>query len=107
MIKSSIGFNHCFLSDASPLIALALCGKLDLLDKLFDQVCIPQAVYRELTVPNKPKVKEITEWAKDRIVSVKNAAAQTAADKNTAHFPGLCSPKIWLAHYHLFPLYYF
>ena len=79
------------VSDASPLIALALCGKLDLLDKLFDQVCIPQAVYRELTVPNKPKVKEITEWAKDRIVSVKNAAAQTAADKNTAHFPGLCS----------------
>ena len=28
------------VSDTSPIIALAVCGKLDLLDKLFDQVCI-------------------------------------------------------------------
>jgi predicted nucleic acid-binding protein len=50
------------VSDASPLIALALCDKLDVLDKLFAQVHIPQAVFNELTVPNKLKVNEITEW---------------------------------------------
>jgi predicted nucleic acid-binding protein len=70
------------VSDASPIIALALCGKLDLLDKLFDQVCIPQAVYKELTIPNKPKASEIIEWAKRRVVSVKNTAAVTALSLN-------------------------
>jgi predicted nucleic acid-binding protein len=63
------------VSDASPIIALALCDKLDLLDGLFGQVCIPQAVYKELTIPNKPKASAITEWAKQRVVSVKNTAA--------------------------------
>jgi predicted nucleic acid-binding protein len=53
------------VSDASPLIALALCDKLALLDKLFDKVCFPRAVFKELTIPNKPKVKEITEWAQN------------------------------------------
>ena len=33
------------VSDASPIIALATCDKLDLIDKLFDRVCIPQAVF--------------------------------------------------------------
>jgi hypothetical protein len=32
------------VSDASPIIALTICGNLDLLDKLFDQVRIPPAV---------------------------------------------------------------
>jgi predicted nucleic acid-binding protein len=63
------------VSDASPIIALAQCDKLDLLDKLFDQVCIPHAVYKELTIPNKPKASEITEWAKQKVVPVKNTAA--------------------------------
>jgi predicted nucleic acid-binding protein len=70
------------VSDTSPIIALALCDKLDLLDKLFDQVCIPQAVYKELTIPNKPKAGEITEWAKQRVVPVKNTAAVAALSLN-------------------------
>jgi predicted nucleic acid-binding protein len=70
------------VSDASPLIALALCDKLDLLDKLFDQVCIPPAVFQELTIPNKPKVEMIATWAKNRIVSVKNTSAVTAFSMN-------------------------
>lgn len=47
------------VSDASPVIALAVCDKLDLLDKLFDRVCIPQAVFNELAVPDKPKASKI------------------------------------------------
>jgi predicted nucleic acid-binding protein len=70
------------VSDASPIIALAFCDKLDILDTLFDKVCIPQAVFDELTVPNKLKVNEITEWAKKRIVPVKNTAAVTALSLN-------------------------
>ena len=70
------------VSDASPIIALAICNKLDLLDKLFDQVFIPQAVFNELTVPNKHKIIEITEWAKSKIVPAKNIAAVTAFSLN-------------------------
>jgi predicted nucleic acid-binding protein len=70
------------VSDASPIIALALCDKLDLLDKLFGRVCVPQAVFNELTIPNKPKAGEITEWAKQRVVPVKNTAAVTALSLN-------------------------
>ena len=70
------------VSDASPIIALAICDKLNLLGKLFNRVCIPQAVFNELTVPNKLKVNEITEWAKSRIVMAKNTAAITALSLN-------------------------
>jgi len=34
--------------NSSPLIFLAKIGKLDLLNKLFDEVIIPKAVYEEV-----------------------------------------------------------
>ncbi|MDR1211454.1 MAG: DUF3368 domain-containing protein [Spirochaetaceae bacterium] len=70
------------VSDSSPIIALAACDKLSLLDRLFGQVCIPQAVFDELAVPNKPHVPMITAWAKGRVVSVKNRAAARALALN-------------------------
>jgi len=70
------------VSDTSPIIALASCDKLDLLDRLFDQVCIPKAVFDELTVPNKLKVNEITEWAKSKITPAQNTVAITALSLN-------------------------
>jgi predicted nucleic acid-binding protein len=58
--------------DSAPLFALAVCGKLDLLEKLYDEVFIPDAVYQEATVPGKPHAAEIAEWAqgKERKISV-------------------------------------
>jgi len=70
------------ISDASPVICLALCDKLDLLDKMFGQIFIPQAVFNELAVPNKLKVNEIVEWAKSKIMPAKNTAAITALSLN-------------------------
>ena len=70
------------VSDASPIIALAACDKLDLLDKLFDQVCIPQAVYNELNIPDKPKAGEIIKWAKDKVTKAKNTTAISAFSLN-------------------------
>jgi predicted nucleic acid-binding protein len=70
------------VSDSSPVIALAACDKLDLLDRLFGQVCIPQAVFDELTTPHKPQVNMITMWAKNRIISVKNPTAVRALALN-------------------------
>jgi predicted nucleic acid-binding protein len=70
------------ISDASPVIALAACGKLDLLDKLFDQVYIPQAVFNELIIPNKPKAREIIEWTKNKVISAKNKTVISALSLN-------------------------
>jgi len=70
------------VSDASPIIALAICNKLDLLDKLFKQVFIPQAVFNELAIPDKPKAKDIIEWAKDKIIPIKNKNVINALSMN-------------------------
>jgi predicted nucleic acid-binding protein len=70
------------VSDASSIIALALCDKLYLLDKLFDKVYIPEAVFKELAIPDKPKAREIINWAKDKVIPVKNIIAVTALSLN-------------------------
>ena len=70
------------VSDASPIIALAVCNKLDLLDKLFNRVCIPQAVFDELNISFKPKAGDIIEWAKDKVIPVKNLSIKTALSMN-------------------------
>jgi predicted nucleic acid-binding protein len=33
---------------------MAVCGQFHLLEKLYDEVLIPKAVYQEATVPGKP-----------------------------------------------------
>lgn len=37
------------ISDTTPIISLIKINRLDLLEKLFGEVLIPEAVYRELT----------------------------------------------------------
>jgi predicted nucleic acid-binding protein len=56
--------------DSAPLFALAVCGQLHLLEKLYDEVLIPQAVYQEVTVPGKPHADNIAEWAQGKIVEI-------------------------------------
>ena len=41
--------NGLVISDAGPIFSLALVGKLDILEALFDEVIIPKAVWEELT----------------------------------------------------------
>lgn len=38
------------VADAGPLIHLAAIGRIDLLDRLFERVLVPQAVYHEVVV---------------------------------------------------------
>jgi predicted nucleic acid-binding protein len=53
--------------DSSPLIALAKCGKLHILDGLFDEVLIPEQVYHEFLVSGKPEAAGIAAWAKGKV----------------------------------------
>jgi predicted nucleic acid-binding protein len=41
------------IADSSALVALALCNGLELLDRLFAEVRVPQAVYDEVIVDGK------------------------------------------------------
>jgi predicted nucleic acid-binding protein len=58
--------------DTSPIVALIICDKLDLLDRLFNEVYIPQSVYEELTVSGKPGVNAIRDWAHGKVAIVQN-----------------------------------
>jgi predicted nucleic acid-binding protein len=60
------------ISDASPIIGLAMCKKLDVLQSLFETVYIPLAVYDELNVPGKPEFDAIAEWSKGKVVHANN-----------------------------------
>ena len=37
------------ISDTTPIVSLIKINRIDLLEKLFEEVCIPEAVFRELT----------------------------------------------------------
>lgn len=60
------------VSDASPLISLALLDKLDLLDHLFNQVNVPEEVYRELTQKDKPYYDKFIIYLDGKVKKVKD-----------------------------------
>jgi predicted nucleic acid-binding protein len=58
------------IADSSALVALALCGGLDLLDRLFDDVQVPQAVYDEVVVKGKPAAQILQTYLQGKVASV-------------------------------------
>ena len=56
------------IPDSSPLIALATCDALYLLDLIYEEVKIPLEVYKEVTQENKKYSLELEEYLKDKIV---------------------------------------
>lgn len=58
--------------NATPLISLAILGRLDLLDKLFSLVVVPESVAKEVTTPDKPFSEELARFVKDKIRACRN-----------------------------------
>lgn len=61
------------ISDTSPITSLAAIGKLDLLQKVYDRIIIPQGVYNEMAnladeVPGTKEVKTL-DWIETKTVS--------------------------------------
>jgi predicted nucleic acid-binding protein len=54
--------------DCSPLVALALCDQLTLLDALFNEVIIPANVYAEATIADKPEAVKIAAYAQGKVL---------------------------------------
>ena len=63
------------VSDASPLISLAILDKLDILDQIFNEIVIPTAVYNEITQKNKPHLQALKKFATNRVKQVQNRLA--------------------------------
>lgn len=58
------------VADCSALIALATCDALSLLDRLFGSVVLPQAVYREAVVGNKPEAEQLRVYLNGRVCAL-------------------------------------
>lgn len=58
------------IADSSPLIALATCHSLWLLDKLFEQVKVPLAVFQEVTLPRKPQAQILQSYLAPKVTAV-------------------------------------
>jgi predicted nucleic acid-binding protein len=54
--------------DCSPLVALALCDQLYLLDTIFNEVIIPEQVYKEAVVAGKPEAAKIATYAQGKVL---------------------------------------
>ena len=58
------------IADSSALVALAVCDVLHLLEPLFGNVRVPQAVFDEVNITNKPQAKVLQEFLADKVVPV-------------------------------------
>ena len=63
------------LCNTSPLIALASIDSLELLNSLTEDWCVPEAVYKEATMSDKPYSEMIIAFLKGKIQKVKDIEA--------------------------------
>ncbi len=58
------------VGDASALIALAACNSLTLLDALFGDVYVPEAVFQEVVIPDKPQSARLKSYLLGKVRAV-------------------------------------
>ncbi|MBN2444087.1 MAG: DUF3368 domain-containing protein [Spirochaetales bacterium] len=63
------------VADSSPVISLTIINKLDILNKLFDDYCIPEEVYNEIIEFNKPYSETLKSFFKSKVKKVENSIA--------------------------------
>lgn len=64
------------VADASALIALATCDSLDLLEKIFGKVLVPEAVFEEVTALDKPQSARLRSYLHDKVRAVDTGTYQ-------------------------------
>lgn len=63
------------IADSSPLISHALIGKLSLLEQLYQELCVPAAVYEEVVKSDKPCSRALKQFLHGKTKQVKNSMA--------------------------------
>lgn len=62
------------VADASPLVALASCDCLKVLDKLFGEVKVSDTVYEEVTVKNRIGSEQLKKYLQGKVVNAELAS---------------------------------
>jgi uncharacterized protein len=60
------------IADSSALVTLSICDCLYLLEVLFGEVKVPEAVYKEVIHSDKPESRELELYLKGKVVTIKN-----------------------------------
>jgi len=60
------------IADSSPLISLAIIDMLELLEYYFDDVYVPYAVYKEVSVYDKPFSEKLNHYLENKVLTVEN-----------------------------------
>jgi len=58
------------IADSSAIIALAIIDKLEVLEQLFGEVYVPQAVYDEISKQDKAESERLTNFCKDKTLNI-------------------------------------
>jgi predicted nucleic acid-binding protein len=58
------------IADSSALVALSVCDVLHLLEPLFGEIKVPQAVFDEVNIANKPEAKALKQFLADKVTLV-------------------------------------
>jgi len=58
------------IADSSALVALSICQVLPQIESLFGQLCVPDSVYKEVTIKGKPEAKVLKRFLQTRVKSV-------------------------------------
>jgi predicted nucleic acid-binding protein len=58
------------VADSSALIALSVCNSLTLLDQLFNEVIVPEAVFKEVTNRDKPEAQSLEHYLHGKVHKV-------------------------------------
>lgn len=58
------------IADSSALVALSICECLPILDTLFGEVKVPQAVYEEVCIAGKPESTALSAYLEDKVCKV-------------------------------------
>ncbi len=60
------------IADSGPIISLVLVNRLDILDAIFSDIRIPQAVWEEITAnPSLPFFNKLSTYFKDKTLNIK------------------------------------
>lgn len=70
------------VADSSPLISFEILNKLTVLDQVFDEILIPEAVYNEIAKKNKPQAQKLEKFAKTRVKQIQNRLAVQLLQKD-------------------------
>ena len=63
------------VADSSPLISFAILNHLNLLLKIFDKLYVPEAVFEEIAIWEKPYSKELGDFLEGKVKPVQNNLA--------------------------------